>query len=156
MTIGDNIKKYRKAKKMTQKELGEKIGKKEITIRRYEKGDITPPVPIINSLSIVLDIPVTKLLSTYDTDDSNINMLNRTLINMVGEDVFTEVSIKNQINIENYINYLKTLIPDEISIDTDLNSLSFDDKKILFNAFIDNTELNIKALLYDQSNKNDK
>lgn len=55
MSISDNIKKYRKEKKLTQKQLGDMIEKKEITIRRYEKGDIIPPIPVIEDIAKALD-----------------------------------------------------------------------------------------------------
>jgi len=36
--IGNNIKKWRKLKKLTQQELGEKIDKTLSSIQKYEKG----------------------------------------------------------------------------------------------------------------------
>ena len=38
MPIGENIKKYRKRKGLTQKELGAALGLAEITIRQYENN----------------------------------------------------------------------------------------------------------------------
>ena len=42
MSIGDTIKKYRKLKGLTQKELGEKIGRTQRTIQAYEKNEVIP------------------------------------------------------------------------------------------------------------------
>lgn len=42
--IGKRIKERRKELKMTQKELGEKIGCAEITIRQYENGRYSPKI----------------------------------------------------------------------------------------------------------------
>ena len=38
MTIGDNIKKYRKMNKLTQKEFSRKIGKSERMVQKYENN----------------------------------------------------------------------------------------------------------------------
>lgn len=42
MSIGDNIRKYRKAKNLTQQDLANEIGVHEATIRGYESGKYTP------------------------------------------------------------------------------------------------------------------
>lgn len=55
MSIGENIKKYRKNMKITQKQLAEKINKQDRTIQKYEKGDIIPPVPVLEEISKVLN-----------------------------------------------------------------------------------------------------
>lgn len=63
MGIPDNIKKYRKDKNLTQNQLAKLINKKEITIRRYEKGDITPPIPVILDIAIALDVSIEDILT---------------------------------------------------------------------------------------------
>lgn len=68
MSIADNIKKIRKDNNMTQKQFAEKINKKEITIRRYEKGDIIPPISVIDTISDTFDIPVTNIIGDMPTD----------------------------------------------------------------------------------------
>ena len=40
MSIGGNIRKYRKEKKITQKQLAELIDKNVRTIQKYENGEI--------------------------------------------------------------------------------------------------------------------
>ncbi len=42
MTIGENIKRIRKEKHLTQKELGHLCGMADSAIRRYELGKSTP------------------------------------------------------------------------------------------------------------------
>lgn len=54
--IGTNIKKYRKEKGYTQKQLAELIGKAEITIRRYEACYMMPPKSCIEDICKVLEI----------------------------------------------------------------------------------------------------
>ena len=58
MNIGKKIKKYRKEAGLTQKQLAEKIGRKEITIRKYESGEREPRISIINDICEALNIPI--------------------------------------------------------------------------------------------------
>lgn len=63
MEFKENLKKIRKEKKITQKQLGELIGKKEITIRNYESGKATPPLIVIEQIAKVLNITINELLT---------------------------------------------------------------------------------------------
>lgn len=63
--IGYNIKKQRKQNKMTQQELGNKIGKTESTIRKYENGSIEVPLSVLDSIAKVFGINPLSLLE-YD------------------------------------------------------------------------------------------
>ena len=63
MSIGENIKKYRKKRGLTQKQLGEKVHKSEITIRKYENADSFIPTPVLFDLMKVLDITPVEILS---------------------------------------------------------------------------------------------
>lgn len=56
MSIGENIKKYRHNRKLTQKQLGIEIDKKEITVRKYESGDITPSTTVIENIAKALGV----------------------------------------------------------------------------------------------------
>ena len=60
MNTGELIKKYRKEKKITQKQLASLIGKAEITIRKYESGALVPPLETLYSIAKVLEIPAKK------------------------------------------------------------------------------------------------
>ncbi|MBU5337499.1 helix-turn-helix domain-containing protein [Intestinibacter bartlettii] len=64
MNTGELIKKYRKEKKITQKQLASLIGKAEITIRKYESGALVPPLETLYSIAKVLEIPVENLTKT--------------------------------------------------------------------------------------------
>ncbi|WP_405317152.1 helix-turn-helix domain-containing protein [Faecalibacillus faecis] len=152
MPINENIKKIRKANKLTQKQFAGMIGKKEITVRRYEKGDIIPPMSVINDISEKFDVPVSEII-----DDSHATLaqqtINKLVRSIVGDEIYTEVKIDQEERLNEFIDYIKTLIQHDIDIEADIDALSYDDKKILFNAFIDNMKLNIKAILYDNKNK---
>lgn len=67
MLIGQNIKKYRKEKKLTQKELALIIGKKEITVRKYESGDITLNVDMLQPIATALSVSINDLMK--DTEE---------------------------------------------------------------------------------------
>ena len=70
MSIGDNIKKYRKLNKLTQKELSEKIGKNERTIRGYEANDTIPPTSVLIKIGEVLNVSTEKLINDSGSEIS--------------------------------------------------------------------------------------
>ncbi|MFT8888982.1 MAG: helix-turn-helix transcriptional regulator [Ethanoligenens sp.] len=59
--IGQEIQYYRKKAGYTQDDLAEKIGKVRRTIQKYEKGDVAVPVPTLNEISKVLNVPLLAL-----------------------------------------------------------------------------------------------
>lgn len=61
--IGKFISKLRKEKKLTQLELGRKLGVTDKTVYKWEKGITAPGISILNDLSRELGITVTELLS---------------------------------------------------------------------------------------------
>lgn len=69
MIVSENIRKYRKQAQLTQRQLAEKIDKKEVTIRRYEKGDIVPPLPVIKDIATALNTSISDIIG----DDDNLN-----------------------------------------------------------------------------------
>ena len=56
-TIGAKIREFRKARGMTQKELGEKSGIAEATIRRYELGKLNPKFETVKKIATALNVP---------------------------------------------------------------------------------------------------
>lgn len=74
MNFGENLKRIRKSKGLTQAELGEMIGKSHATIARYEKAKgrstiaryedntICPTVNTVQAIADVLDCTVSELL----------------------------------------------------------------------------------------------
>lgn len=55
MEIWENIRKLRKAKKMTQRDLADKIGKGKSTVQKYELGITCPPLDVIRKICVALD-----------------------------------------------------------------------------------------------------
>lgn len=62
MTIGARIKKTRKEKHISQKELGEKLGVSAAMIGQYETGVRNPKIETIQKIADALEVPVTDLL----------------------------------------------------------------------------------------------
>lgn len=82
--VGLNIKKARKAKKMTQKELATKIGRVESSIRKYEKGDVEIPTSILEQIAKILD---TSLLSL-------IGQSNNAMANSTNHNIFLDLLLQ--------------------------------------------------------------
>lgn len=61
--IGENIKRYRLEKSLTQKELAEKSGITRESIGNYERGDRTPPADILNKIALALDVTTDDLIT---------------------------------------------------------------------------------------------
>lgn len=60
--VGLNIKKARKSKGFTQKQLAEKIGRVESSIRKYEKGEVEVPNSVLEQIAQVLDTTLASLI----------------------------------------------------------------------------------------------
>lgn len=65
MNIGDKIKKFRLEKKLTQKELGDRLGVSQATYQQWEKGKRNPKRETIIKIANALDIPVSFLYDDY-------------------------------------------------------------------------------------------
>ncbi len=74
MSVGENIKYYRKQKGLTQKKLAELTGIAEITIRQYESGKYEPKTENLYKIRKHLDVNIHQLLDNDpDTAYTNIN-----------------------------------------------------------------------------------
>lgn len=61
LVVGNNIKTLRKANKLTQYELSEKLNYSNKAISRWESGEVIPDVQTLNSISEIFNIPISKL-----------------------------------------------------------------------------------------------
>ena len=68
MSIGNNIKKYRKLAHMTQVQLAEKINRSESTIRKYEANNIIPDFLVLDAIAKVLGVTRLKLITENDIE----------------------------------------------------------------------------------------
>lgn len=62
MAIGDNIKRIRIEKGLTQKQLGELCGMADSAIRRYENGGANPKIETRQKIATALGVPLADLL----------------------------------------------------------------------------------------------
>ncbi|EJR68162.1 hypothetical protein IIO_00481 [Bacillus cereus VD115] len=78
--VGQQIKNFRKLKKMTQKELGLLIGKKHNTISSYENGTNEPEQDVLFAIAQALDISINDLFpptnEIYKNNDQTISLVN--------------------------------------------------------------------------------
>ncbi len=61
ITIAENLKKFRKLKKLTQSDVAEIIEKDRSTIAKYENGQAEPPFNVLIMLSKLFDITIDEL-----------------------------------------------------------------------------------------------
>ena len=69
--IGEQIQKYRKAAKLTQKELGEALGVSSSAVSQWETGG-TPDISLIPSIADRIGITINHLFGREDITESNI------------------------------------------------------------------------------------
>ena len=70
--IGNNIRAKRRARGLTQKELGERAGIAEPTIRRYELGKLNPKMETIEKIAVALNVPPKELLEGTSWGESSL------------------------------------------------------------------------------------
>ena len=58
----NNIRHYRKIKRITQTELGEMVGLSRFTIAAYESREKSPTVETLMRIANVLDVPIEELI----------------------------------------------------------------------------------------------
>lgn len=62
MSIGEKIKSLRKARGMTQTELGERVGVQKNAVSKWECGRVDVPTPTLKTLAAIFDVPLSALL----------------------------------------------------------------------------------------------
>lgn len=81
MSIGENIRYYRKKKGLTQKKLAELTGLAEITIRQYESCKYEPKIENLLKIRKALDVNINQLYGTMeDTDLINYDKLSNNMV----------------------------------------------------------------------------
>lgn len=69
LVIGNNIRELRKANKLTQYELAEKINYSNKAISRWESGEVIPDIPTLNSLCEIFNIPLSQIFEENVTQN---------------------------------------------------------------------------------------
>lgn len=135
MSLGNNLKKTRINKNLTQKELAEKSGITRESIGNYERGDRIPPADILEKIATALGVSLQSLLWAEDKfikdllsyfqkayrnstnhfprEDQVINILAQNsiitdLVTQLIQDDYNNFTVKE---IENIILYIKKLDP---------------------------------------------
>jgi transcriptional regulator with XRE-family HTH domain len=114
MNIGTNIKKYRKEKGLTQRELADKLNIATNSLSRYEIGERRPPIDMIEKIAEILNITPIQLM--YDEEVENaLDQSAEILSNFNPNDpsTFTEVSFEDEAQRQEM--YLKELREDTIN-----------------------------------------
>ena len=83
--VGDFIRKKRKDKNLTQKELAKELGVSDKAISKWERGICCPDISLLKELSSILGVSVNELLSGEDieklekekTDDVLVDSVNK-------------------------------------------------------------------------------
>lgn len=106
--FGEILKNLRKSRKLTQKQLAEKLNVTEGTISKYEKGTVYPPFDSIRSLSAILNVPVDTLLGTEVKNNISTFGLTESQIEIVIEmvDLFREKNSARKQRSEDYFSVL--------------------------------------------------
>lgn len=99
MKIGDKIKALRKANNLTQKELSQRSGIAEITIRQYERGDYQPKVEQIQKLAKGLSVPVEQLIPEEQLKANLMNEANWGLVSVL-KSVYDTVDLEWDQNLD--------------------------------------------------------
>lgn len=97
MSIGENIKTYRRSKGLSQKELAGKLELSEITIRRYEKNIHIPSIETLNKMADIFDTTVNQILMDETRKKLFEESLNKAVDHIV-EDIRPLVEYINKTN----------------------------------------------------------
>lgn len=122
MTIGEQIKKYRKEAGLTQKQLGEKLGISQQQIAQYENGKRVPKIDTINNIAGALNMGIRRLYPDFTMDEwrksetyknaKSTHDKRELLINLLsfiyGE--FEEIEYNSRIPGSSYSKYYKAII----------------------------------------------
>ena len=65
MTVGENIKRIRKDKGLTQKKLGELCGMNEANIRKYELGKANPKIETVDKIASALGVKIVDIMEQF-------------------------------------------------------------------------------------------
>lgn len=134
--LSNNIKKYRNSLSLTQKGLGKKILKSEISIRKYESGNINIPLSTLFDIAAALKTDIYTLLGD-DLDlysKNNESSLEFPLNNSSIKDIMMnhQKSIDRDLQIKSYMDDLNSYANDWRSVVINIES----DPKFLLNSIL--------------------
>lgn len=68
MTLGQHITKLRKQLKLSQNELGKKVGTSGDIIGRYERDEVKPSIEVASKIADILEVSLDFLLGKIDAE----------------------------------------------------------------------------------------
>lgn len=90
-SFGENIKKIRKEKGLTQSEFAKLIKKSLSSVQKYEAGDVSIPIEVIAAISQELGVPSSKIVGDFDSKYYKYEAI-RNLLSFMGY-IFEEVEL---------------------------------------------------------------
>jgi transcriptional regulator with XRE-family HTH domain len=110
LAIGENIRRIRKSKGLTMKDLGNSIGISEQGVGNYERGDREPSIDIINKIASCMDVSVTELIGASEDNNNSIKNLSRLakieLSQIIGSETLNDLAKEKLLLIDSQINQL--------------------------------------------------
>lgn len=99
--FGQRLKTLRKGKKMTQTELGSRLGISKAAVSKYELGTASPPLDILRTLAAVFNVSLDYLCGTEQREKISVYNLTAEQTDMVKRLVETlrEHNYKNRNNL---------------------------------------------------------
>lgn len=74
MTVGEHIKKIRQEKKLSQKELGDRLGVSQQMIGQYENPNSKLKLDTLQKIADALDVPLKEIFSIVENDENMIDL----------------------------------------------------------------------------------
>ena len=71
MKVGERIREIRKSQKLSQKQLGDRLGVSQAMVAQYENGDRNPKFETLLKIADALGVYIGKLDESWGTDLSN-------------------------------------------------------------------------------------
>lgn len=99
--IMNQIKSLRKAKKITQKQLGDVLGVAESTISMYESGNRQPDVDTMRKIADYFNVTIDYLIGGENISSSDKDELDKKIIK-----IFDSLSEADQAQVLDYARYL--------------------------------------------------
>ena len=82
--LGDKLKAVRKKKGLTQKALGEAVGRTESSIAKYERGLVEMPMSTLQQLAAALGIGVNELIWESEREKDQLTGISARLVQLEG------------------------------------------------------------------------
>ena len=136
MGLGENIKQLRKNKGLTQKKLGELIGVKAITIRKYESNEREPNLITLNKIADALGVTINDLLN--DTEPNFGVELTKS----------TNKNYYSNLSLEELRDLIKTKSDNKILDIDKIKNLSYEEMEEFFNSLSEINPMKFKLQHY--------